>query len=445
MGAFVKRWLGSAMDGDWQDVGLADLYEFASGLSKPREEFGFGHPFVSFKDVFDNYFLPEHLNELVNSNQEEQDACSIRRGDVLLTRTSETVDELGMSSVALRDLPRATFNGFTKRLRPKSDLIYPEYAAYYFRSPLFRRQMFALSNMSTRASLNNEMLERLTARVLPMREQVGIGQTLKMLDDKIELNRHVAKTLEAMARALFKSWFIDFDPVHAKAEGRSTGLPDDLAALFPDSFGEGELPTGWKLTAIANLFEVRGGNTPRTENGAFWDGEHQWATPKDLSGLATPVLIRTSRQLTDLGLNQVSSGLLPPGSLLLSTRAPIGYMAFTTLPTAINQGFAGFARVDVSPVYAWTWCQANMEVVTGNASGSTFPEISKAVLRQLPMLVPTQVVLDAFGAIADPLVERIVAATKEMQTLAELRDTLLPKLISGELRFTEVERKVSAA
>jgi type I restriction enzyme S subunit len=156
-----------------------------------------------------------------------------------------------------------------------------------------------------------------------------------------------------MARALFKSWFVNFDPVRAKAEGRSTGLTDDLAVLFPDSFGADGLPAGWKLGAISSLFEVRGGNTPRTENAEFWDGDHEWATPKDLSGLATPVLLKTGRQLTDLGLKQVSSGLLPPGSLLLSTRAPIGYVAFITLPTAINQGFAGFARTSVSPAYAW--------------------------------------------------------------------------------------------
>lgn len=279
----------------------------------------------------------------------------------------------------------------------------------------------------------------------PTRARRLVVSILDHIDERIELNRRMAETLEAMAHALFESWFVDFDPIHAKAEGRATGLPDDLAALFPDCFGDDGLPAGWKVKTIADLFEVRAGNTPRTENSAFWDGDHEWATPKDLSGLATPVLLRTGRRLTDLGLNQVSSGLLPPGSLLLSTRAPIGYTAFTTSPTAINQGFAGFVQVNVSPAYAWTWCQAYMDVVTGNAAGSTFPEISKAVLRQLPMLAPTAAALNAFAAIADPLVERIVAATKEVNTLANLRDTLLSKLISGEFRLNDAEAKVSAA
>ncbi|MBA3353250.1 MAG: hypothetical protein H0U23_12685 [Blastocatellia bacterium] len=115
------------MPADWKTVPLGELYEFSSGLSKPRAEFGFGHGFLSFKDVFYNYFVPSRLAELVNSTEKDQQSCSIRKGDVFLTRTSETMDELGMSCVALEDYERATFNGFTKRLRPKpSTNIVPE-------------------------------------------------------------------------------------------------------------------------------------------------------------------------------------------------------------------------------------------------------------------------------------------------------------------------------
>jgi type I restriction enzyme S subunit len=248
-----------------------------------------------------------------------------------------------------------------------------------------------------------------------------------------------------MALALFRSWFVDFDPVRAKSEGHNTGLSNGLATLFPKGFAEDGLPMGWSTGPFSDLFDISGGNTPRTENTAFWGGRHQWATPKDLSGLFTPILLQTGRQLTDVGLAQASSGLLPPGSLLLSTRAPIGYMAFIARPTAINQGFAGIVRKQTTPAYAWGWCRINMDVIAGNAGGSTFPEISKAVLRQLPMLAPPQAVLDAFGSIVDPLIDRIVAAAKQSETLNELRDTLLPKLISGELRIADVGKQIVAA
>ena len=248
-----------------------------------------------------------------------------------------------------------------------------------------------------------------------------------------------------MAQALFRSWFVDFDPVRAKAEGRPTGLPDDVAALFPDAFNYAGLPEGWSMQPFSDLYEIYGGNTPRTENPAFWDGPHQWATPKDLSNLVSPVLLQTNRRLTDAGLRQTSSELLPPGSLLLSTRAPIGYMAFITQPTAINQGFAGIVGKRASPVYAWAWCHANIDVIVGNAGGSTFPEISKAVLRQLPVLSPPQCVLGAFDSITDGFVDRLVNAAKEARTLAGFRDTLLVKLISGELRIADAEKRIAAA
>src|SRR5262245_52993660 len=169
---------------------LADVYDFHSGLSKAASEFGAGHPFLTFKDVFYNFFVPAELGDLVRSTEAERVSCDIQRGDVFLTRTSETMDELGMSCVALRDVPFATFNGFTKRLRPRKDSeVVPEYAGYFFRSPQFRRDVTAMSSMSTRASLNNDMLRRLTIALPDAATQTAIGNSLKSLDDKIEQNR----------------------------------------------------------------------------------------------------------------------------------------------------------------------------------------------------------------------------------------------------------------
>ena len=194
------------MANDWKSYFLTDLYEIRSGLSKPRSEFGHGYGFLTFKDVLDNYFVPETLGSLVNSTEAERNGCSVRRGDVFLTRTSETQADLGMSAVALKDYPDATFNGFTKRLRPKRDTnIVPEYAAYYLRSPKFRSEVTAMSTLSTRASLNNGMIERLTIVLPPVPIQQAIGRGLKALDDKIELNRRMNRTLERMAAAIFKS------------------------------------------------------------------------------------------------------------------------------------------------------------------------------------------------------------------------------------------------
>jgi type I restriction enzyme, S subunit len=431
------------MAAEWDVVPLNQIYEFASGLSKPRSEFGSGFPFLSFKDVFDNVFVPRELTELVNSTEHERLSRSIRQGDVFLTRTSETMDELGMSCVALDNFPDATFNGFTKRLRPKvSTVIIPEYAGYYFRSPKFRREVTAMSSLSTRASLNNEMLARLTITVPPVDEQAKIGQILKSFDDKISLNRRMNNTLEELARTLYKSWFVDFDPVRAKAAGRDPALPKHLADLFPDSFEDSELakiPIGWRLTTIGDLSDVVGGSTPSTKEPSYWDGgEHHWATPKDLSSLTVPALLETERSITDAGVTQISSGLLPKGTLLLSSRAPIGYLAIAEVAVAINQGFIAMKpKPGVSNLFLLFWAEFSHETILSRANGSTFLEISKGNFRPIPVTAPTKEVMDAFDERARPLYRRIVENERESRTLAVVRDALLPKLVSGELRISD--------
>jgi type I restriction enzyme S subunit len=405
---------------------------------------------LSFKDVFYNSAVPKQLTELVQSTEQEQERCSIKRGDVFLTRTSETLDELGMSSVALIDIPDATFNGFTKRLRPKQELIFPEFARYFFRSSKFRTAVNSMSTMSTRASLNNEMLGRLTITFPDLSEQRAIGHILGTLDEKIELNRRINETLEAMARALFKAWFVDFEPVRAKLEGRwrhgqsIPGLPAHLYNLFPDRLVEtelGEIPEGWRQSTIGAEVTVYGGSTPSTKEAAFWkNGHHYWVTPKDLSALKYPVLLNTERKITDAGLAKISSGLLPIGSVLLSSRAPIGYLAITEVPTAINQGFIAMKCDGIlQNAFVLHWCKENMAIIVGNANGSTFQEISKSNFRPIPVLVPSVPVLKNFNTVAGAFYRKIAESECETDTLTRFRDTLLPKLISGELRVPDAE------
>ncbi|MCG7354111.1 restriction endonuclease subunit S [Roseomonas mucosa] len=332
----------------------------------------------------------------------------------------------------------------TVKLQLKPESPPAEYLYWLLRTPEYREYCKERAIGTTNLALSR--LDFLAFSVPPLTEiRVHLCELLSAIENKIDLNRHTAMTLEAVVRALFKSWFVDFDPVHAKAEGRPTNLPEAVAALFPNDFGEKGIPVGWNMKPISDIFDVSGGNTPKTDNPEFWDGQHQWATPKDLSGLPFPILLQTGRQLTDSGLKQTSSALLPPGSLLLSTRAPIGYMAFTSKPTAINQGFAGFVRKNISPAYAWSWCQAHLDVIMSSAGGSTFPEISKAVLRQIPMLLPSPPVLDAFSEIADSVVQRIAALARESQTLISTRNIVLPKLICNDMPSFGSETQAAVA
>ncbi len=285
----------------------------------------------------------------------------------------------------------------------------------------------------------------------PLDVQSVIVSVLGALDDRITLLRETNATLEAIAQALFKSWFVDFDPVRAKAEGRQPeGMDAPTAALFPDSFEESELglvPKGWTVKPVGDAVQCLGGGTPDTKEPSYWEpAQYSWTTPKDLSGLQSPVLLRTERQLSSLGLAKVSSGLLPAGTLLLSSRAPIGYLALAQMPVAVNQGYIAIPRGgELSPLYMLFWCRQNMEGIKGRANGSTFMEISKKAFRPIPALVPTAEILDAFANVADPLFERLIENERQAQTLTQLRDTLLPRLISGQLRLPDAEHAVEEA
>lgn len=319
--------------------------------------------------------------------------------------------------------------------------------AYY----LLKNIDFGIYNSgSAQPSLNRNFIYPIMIWVPPVSEQHAIAHILGSLDDKIELNRKMNQTLDAMARAIFKSWFVDFDPVRAKVEGRApVGMDPETAALFPAEFEESELgpvPKGWLVRTIGHVVEIYGGGTPDTKNQLYWEGgTHPWATPKDLARLSVPVLLNTERRISDLGLAHISSPLLPLGTVLMSSRAPIGYLAVTEVPTAINQGFiAMVAKVGMSNLLVLNWVRHSLPEILSRANGSTFLEISKASFRPIPFVVPSSEVIAAFDLVVRPFYERLVSNERESATLQSIREALLPKLISGKVRVPGAEKLVGS-
>ena len=219
-------------------------------------------------------------------------------------------------------------------------------------------------------------------------------------------------------------------------------MDDSIADLFPDRLVDselGEIPEGWEVSEIGREVDVVGGSTPSTKESAFWEnGDIHWATPKDLSRIQSPVLIKTERKITSAGLRKISSGLLPVGTVLMSSRAPVGYLAIAQVPLAVNQGFIAMKCAErISRGYALFWCYENMDIIKANASGTTFQEISKRNFRPLKVIVPTTGVLKVYDSIVNPLFEKITLNVHESRALAAQRDELLPKLVSGEVRVGE--------
>jgi len=458
-----------AVSGEWQEEYLADLYEISSGLSKPAKEFGSGYPFLAFKDVFNNYFVPDELTELVKSNTQEQRKCSVKRGDVFLTRTSETMNELGMSSVALKDYPHATFNGFTKRLRPKkNNQLVPEYVGYFLRSPRFRNEMLAFSTMSTRASLNNEMISRLRISFPPVQDQKVIAWVLKTLDDKIELNRQMNATLEAMAQALFKSWFVDFDPVIDNAVAAGNPIPDELqarakvrAALgdkrkplpetiqkqFPSSFVFSEemgwIPEGWEVASFAKIAKlVTKSVMPNNEPNKLW------------AHFSIPAFDEGMWPTFDLGETIKSGKYVVPASCVLASKLnpqfPRVWMpevedeAHSICSTEFMP-FVPRAIAERSFLYALLRSEVVQTEIANRVTGSTGSRqrVKPKEIAELPILTAPPIIRGTFSSFADSLFLRKAKNKRAEDALAKLRDTLLPKLLSGQLRIPDAEKFVA--
>lgn len=244
---------------------FADLYDMASGISSTKDQAGHGAPFVSFSTVFNNYFLPDELPDLMDTSEKEQEIYSIKEGDILITRTSETIDELAMSCVATKDYPKATYSGFTKRLRPKTEKIaYSKYLAFYLRGYLFRKAVTNNAFMTLRASFNEDIFSFLNLHLPDYEQQVKIGDLLYLIEQKIQLNKKINDNLEQMANQLYEYWFIQFQfPNNDNNPYKLSGSP-----MVYNSLLKIEIPEGWRVKTVASLLD-KVPNTLRVQNAEY--------------------------------------------------------------------------------------------------------------------------------------------------------------------------------
>ncbi|HCG6388367.1 restriction endonuclease subunit S [Vibrio parahaemolyticus] len=350
-------------------------------------------------------------------------------------------------------------------LRPNPKTIHPGYLRWAVNSPIWWAEVNKYRNPgAVFDSLKCADIPNFEIPAPPYSAQITIDELLLALSDKIELNRQINQTLEQMAQTLFKSWFVDFDPVmdnaldagnpipgelQHRAEARKAvresesfkPLPDDVRQLFPDAFEESELgwvPKGWGVSTAGDEFTVKGGSTPSTKSAEFWEGgDIHWTSPKDLSGKAEKILLDTERKITATGLNKITSGLLPPETVLMSSRAPVGYLAMTKIPVAINQGYIAITESkSLTQEFALYWLDSRIEMIKSISGGTTFAEISKKTFRTIPIVVPSAQSVNAFSETVALYLSKISKNVEECSSLSALRDSLLPKLISGELEIS---------
>lgn len=407
---------------EWVEKKSSELYVSSSGLSKSSDQFGYGYPFLSYKDVFNNYYAPDKLSTLVNSTEKDRMKCSVKQGDVFLTRTSETTDELGMSCVALHDYVNATFNGFTKRLRPLTDEIEPKYAAYYFRSPYFRSQCISLASLITRASLNDGMIRRLKIRYpLNRKVQEKIGEILYTYDTLIENNTKRIRLLEKMAENLYKEWFVRFRfPGHENVEM------------------ENGLPKGWKVMHIKDIATLKSGFAFKSE----------WFVSEGCGVAKIKDIGETFMDLSNLSYvcedncKKAQRFILKEGMLTIAlTGATIGKISIVPKHSTCiytNQRLGKFfvenQPIDSLPFLYCLFSQESMvqDIINLANSSSAQPNISPEQINNIKFTCDEKII-DKYNQMLKGYFQIMIDLHCQNSLLARQRYLLLPRLMSGKL------------
>lgn len=349
--------------------------------------------------------------------------CNAHRGDIIVTHRG-TLGQIVYVPVNSK-YDRYVISQSQFRFRCKADLVDVQYLVYYFHTR--EGQYKILANASqvgvpalARATSTFRLID---IKLPPLDDQRRIASILSSLDRKIELNYKINADLEVMAQAIFKNWFVDFEPFK---DGK-----------FVDS-ELGMIPEGWKVGRLDEIADVVGGSTPSKAKPEYYTQKGiAWLTPKDLSNHPAVYTSRGEIDITEEGYNSTSTKLMPKGTILFTSRAPIGYISIAQNDICTNQGFKSLVPKKAGTCFLYCFLKYVTPEIENKSTGSTFKEASGALMKSLQVLMPEQKVFEDFETIVSPLFARIESLEKENSRLSLLRDTLLPRLMSGELEVPE--------
>ena len=407
---------------EWKRYKLSDLYEMSSGISSTKEQAGHGSQFLSFSVVFNNYFLPDSLIDLMDTTDGDKQKYSINEGDIFLTRTSETVDELAMSSVALKDYPEASFSGFLKRLRPVDKrIVYPKFMAFYLRSPLFRRTIINNTVMTLRASFNEAMFSYLEIMLPDFDTQKKIGDFLYSLEKKKQTNNQINQELEAMAKTLYDYWFVQFD------------FPDQNGKPYKSSGGKmvyhpelkREIPEGWGVEKLFDIADVQYGYPFSTDY-------------FNCTGEGVPVIrIRDilGNDITNYSTEEVEDKYkINVGDVLIGMDGNFHMNYWIKENCYLNQRVVKVNSDKLPNMVLKYQIEPFIKLREKSVSRTTVGHLSDKDLKAINVILPKDKYLSSIFEKFESILENIIINQQQNQELTQLRDWLLPMLMNGQVK-----------
>ena len=461
-----RRELG--VGGEWSVDSVGDFFDLVTGYAFKSSDFADdGIPVIKIKNVKAGHFRKHQFSYVSPDFLDTRSEKIAQANDLLVSMSGNRHDgspETWVGKVALfREEDAYLINQRVGALRLKRTAgLDAQFASFLLSSYPYQELFISIATSSGgQANLSPEQILGAPVRHPEIGEQRAIGHILGTLDDKIELNRRMNQTLETMARALFKSWFVDFDPVHAKAtlkhhhttptQGGSDWsverarayldrMAPNIAALFPDRFVDSELgpiPAGWGFGALEDVVELLSGGTPKTSVTQYWDGNIPWYTAKDAPSLSDVFVLETGRSITQAGVENSAAIILPTQTTIITARGTVGRLACLGRPMAMNQTCYGIRGARGYPAFFTYWnVRMTVDELRRRTHGTIFDTITRQTFKLVNSVIPPVELAGRFEKAILPVMTRILCNLNESRKLAAVRDTLLPKLLSGKVRVS---------
>jgi type I restriction enzyme S subunit len=432
------------------EIELAQIADVLGGFAFKSEDFdASGIPVVRIANI-----EPPHINlsdcaRIAESKVVGLDRFKLKEGDIVMAMTGATIGKAGR----IRSSSPAYLNQRVAKISAKAGREFDDFVWAVVSQRRFDEEVLNNAGGSAQANVSANGIGRIRIPNRSSHEQLAIGEVIRALDERIELNRRMNRTLEELATMLFRSWFVDFDPVVAKAAGRKPAhLRPELAVLFPAHFQNsefGEIPKGWKVLTVSEVSEgIFSGGTPHTQTPEFWNGNLPWLSSGETRD---PFIVSTERSITKAGVENSSTRFARKGATVIASAGQgqtRGQTSLLLLDSYINQSVVAVIadRRTVSDLFLYLDLARRYEEFRQLSDAhSSRGSLTTKLIGSVKAIVPPFELVAAFDTVIGSMIAKLEANLRESRTLASLRDALLPKLLSGELRVKQAGKFAAAA
>lgn len=411
---------------DWEVKELENYLDLLTyGFTNPMPSAEDGPYLITAKNVNNGKIL---FSSCRRTTQEAFDTLLTDKSRPMLNDVLVTKDGT-LGRIGLVDKENCCINQSVALLRPNNKII-PKFLKYLLESPYYQARMNLDARGTTIQHIQITVLKKMEVAIPSLTEQYKIVDIISKLDDKINTNQQMNRTLEAIGKAIFKHWFVHFE------------FPNENGQPYKSSGGEmvdsklGEIPGCWEVQELGTVIETTGGGTPSTKKEEYWEkGNIKWFSPRDITRNNQMFITNSEKNINNSGLKHSSARLFPPLSLMMTSRATVGELSINTKEACTNQGFITcIPNEKLSTYYLYFWIKMNKEHIISLSSGSTFREINKSTFRALNIIIPSNEVLSRYNSLSKPIFNQIKTLQAQNQELTQIRDSLLPKLMSGKIR-----------